>query len=138
MKRVFDGLLFAAAALMVIAPAWAQAPMPPSSPDDPLSRIHGWVEPAPGSQAAKPAPAPEAAKPAPGPQAAKPAPEAIEGPATARTEHPVRTAKHARPVRHEPERVRRPSASDRMADQLNRQELGNINAGRSASPAPRR
>jgi hypothetical protein len=59
MRRLRQATMFVAA-LAAAAPAWAQVPKTPTSPDDPLSKTLGWVEAAPGSQAA----APESASPA--------------------------------------------------------------------------
>ena len=113
MTRLFTRFALAAAAVgLATAPGWAQTPVP-TNPNDPLARIHGWVEPAPGSQsakpeaeapAAKPAAASEAAKAAPEPPAAKPAsgsqtatvaPQAKPAPEAAPVAKPAPAAKEA-------------------------------------------
>jgi len=76
MTRLFTQFgLAAAAVVLATVPGWAQMPVP-TSPSDPLARIHGWVEPAPGSQSPKPEADAPAVKPAAGSEAAKGAPEA--------------------------------------------------------------
>ena len=153
MKRLFNALALNAA-FAIAAPVWAQAPMPPSSPNDPASKTLGWVEAAPGSQtaaSASPAPAPGAQKPtaespaaAPGPEAttaglpgANPAPSGVyQKPAAPRR---AQQQKHARETRHERhDTARRPQPGDHMANQLNNQELRSLSAGGAAPAATRR
>ena len=103
MTRLFTRLASAAAAAAFAGvPAWAQTPVP-TSPTDPLARIHGWVEAAPGSQAAKPEPETPAAKQAPQPEAARALPETMvskpipESP-TANVAPPAKATPEAAPV----------------------------------------
>ena len=185
MKRVEYGLALAVV-LALAAPAWAQAPVVPTSPNDPASKTLGWIEAAPGSPPASPAPAAVEAQPkslpaspppaTTGAEAAPKSPPASRAPATTGAEAvPVSPLPSAAPATsatepsppsqatspaaggaqktatsrpkqppkptpepsRESERTRHRSASDNMANQLNRQELGNISTARPATSSAR-
>ena len=72
MKRRLN-ILALAGLLAAAAPAWAQAPAIPTSPNDPASKSLGWVETPPGSQTANPASTAGEPGTAPGSQRANPA-----------------------------------------------------------------
>lgn len=103
MTRLFTRFALAAAAAgLATAPGWGQSPVP-TNPNDPLARIHGWVEPAPESPSPKPEAEAPAAKPAPGSEAAKAAPEApaskpASGSQTATVAPQAKPAPEAAPV----------------------------------------
>lgn len=171
MKRHLNTLALAGL-LAAAAPAWAQAPVTPTSPNDPASKSLGWVEAAPGSQAANPASAAAEPGPAPGSGLVNPPPAATQtvvaptsqpanpppptpearpaagsqktNPASETTEkisapRPKQAQQRAREEHETPrDRGRSTKASDNMANQLNRQELGSISAGTPAPAAARR
>jgi hypothetical protein len=125
MTRLFTRFALAAAAAgLATAPCWAQTPVP-TSPNDPLARIHGWVEPAPGSQGAKPEADAPAAKPAAGSEAAKVGPE----PPASRSASGSQTAPEAKPA-PEPSLAAKPASASKPAP-----EQGEAAA---SGPAPHR
>jgi hypothetical protein len=108
--------------LMVAAPALAQSPTVPSSPDDPTSKSLGWVEPAPESQARSPTVVP------------------VFDPAEANAAMP-RQIRHRtrseRQLQRAYTRTRGGSRTDHIANQLNRQELGRLQSASGTSPPQR-
>jgi len=115
MKHLLNGVAIAAA-LVIAAPVWAQAPTTTPAPAAP-------------AEAAPAAAAPPAAEAAPAAESPAPAEKAP-------MKHAAMKQRHHRPMRRMARRghMHKMNAGDAMTNQLNREELARIQGGPSGPP----
>src|SRR5690242_15340914 len=102
------GVLGMGLVMGMAAPGWAQSPTVPTRPDDPASRLLGWVEAAP---------APDNTSPLAAPRSDADAYAAVMTPTRPHTLPPRRARRNAHPRRD------RSSRENHVANDLNRREL---------------